>query len=237
MSSPFFFTQKINKSELHHAYAIEAATREVAELLVFLKESFGIDVVGNPDIYHRVHQSFGIEDSRNVIAVHSARPIGAAGKKIIIIEADAVTNEAQNALLKIFEEPQAGTHFFLFVPSVAFLLPTLRSRMVVIGREAREHGESLVLAEARKFIKMPAGERIQYAGGLAEDVKDEKISKQKVIDFLNMLEMELAPQHTEKTNPNYISPRGLAAVLKARDYANDRSPSLKQLLEYVALSV
>ena len=49
-------------------------------------------------------------------ALKDAQTRGAFGgsRKIFIIGANSFTREAQNALLKTFEEPTAGTHFFLF---------------------------------------------------------------------------------------------------------------------------
>ena len=60
------------------------------------------------------------------------------GKKIFIIETGFFTREAQNSLLKVFEEePTEGTHFFVFTPSAETLLPTLRSRMVILHQKRK----------------------------------------------------------------------------------------------------
>jgi DNA polymerase III subunit delta' len=53
------------------------------------------------------------------------------GRRVIVIaDADRMGNsvEAQNALLKILEEPPAGTHFVLTASAPQYLLPTVRSR-------------------------------------------------------------------------------------------------------------
>lgn len=47
---------------------------------------------------------------------------------IIIHDANLLTNEAANALLKILEEPPPRTRLILLSPSAASVLPTLRSR-------------------------------------------------------------------------------------------------------------
>ena len=51
--------------------------------------------------------------------------------KIIVIAATKFGEEAQNALLKILEEPPKNTVFFLITPFINALLPTIRSRLVV----------------------------------------------------------------------------------------------------------
>jgi len=51
---------------------------------------------------------------------------------LFVIAASFITHEAQNALLKLFEEPPVDTAFVLVVPPAFQLLPTLQSR---IGQE------------------------------------------------------------------------------------------------------
>lgn len=51
------------------------------------------------------------------------------GKRIIIIDnAERMTHQAQNAFLKLLEEPSADMHFILVSHSVSKLLPTIVSR-------------------------------------------------------------------------------------------------------------
>jgi len=52
-----------------------------------------------------------------------------AGERIIIIDyAERMTQQAQNAFLKLLEEPGAGVYFILVSHSVSKLLPTILSR-------------------------------------------------------------------------------------------------------------
>jgi hypothetical protein len=54
----------------------------------------------------------------------------AAGESLCLLRGFSRTNkEAQNALLKILEEPADGIHFFFVTPSPERLLETVRSRM------------------------------------------------------------------------------------------------------------
>lgn len=53
--------------------------------------------------------------------------------RIVIVEdAQTLNVQATNALLKLVEEPPESTYFFLLVPDVAGLLPTLRSRVQIL---------------------------------------------------------------------------------------------------------
>ncbi len=63
-----------------------------------------------------------------------SKPGGAATWRVIqIFEAQGMGQEAQNALLKLLEEPPANTVFILTVQSAQQLLPTIRSRLQQIN--------------------------------------------------------------------------------------------------------
>ncbi len=74
--------------------------------------------------------SIGIETIRELQHFTSLMLPGAAGTRRIIFipEAHTLTSEAQNALLKLLEEPPLNTFFILTASSEQALLPTIRSR-------------------------------------------------------------------------------------------------------------
>lgn len=51
---------------------------------------------------------------------------------VIIDEATSMNASFANAVLKILEEPPAGTHFIFITPAVSQLMPTIRSRLQTI---------------------------------------------------------------------------------------------------------
>ncbi len=57
-------------------------------------------------------------------------------KAVIIKEAEKMTEQAQNALLKILEEPPQYTYFFLLSSNSSFLLPTILSRAPILHLSA-----------------------------------------------------------------------------------------------------
>lgn len=83
------------------------------------------------------HGLLSVEDARRVIDIALRAP-SQGNTKALIITADRFFHEAQNALLKIFEEPPSGTYLFLCIPNEGVLLPTLRSRMVPLPIEVQE---------------------------------------------------------------------------------------------------
>lgn len=224
-----------NSKNLHHAYAVSPTA--FAAIIEFFEKEFSFQREGNPDFYHIQVESFGIEESRRVKEINATRSFNiseeTAGKKLVIIESSSFTPEAQNALLKVFEEPQEGIHIFVLTASPALLLPTLRSRMQVIHAEGShgERGDRVEHGEAKKFLKSSIKDRIEYADGLAADVSDEKKTRADIMQFLDGLEQAIS------LTDSVVGVKRMQALLKARDYMQDRSPSMKQLLEYVALSV
>ena len=81
-------------------------------------------------------------------------PNEAEGKAYIIRDADTMNENAQNAALKLFEEPPKGVVFILCVTNPASLLPTVRSRCVELsygGGMPKSDEQSQKLAEG--FMK------------------------------------------------------------------------------------
>ncbi len=73
--------------------------------------------------------SLGIEQVRGLITELALRTYTAGATRVAIIEdAHLLTPEAQNALLKLLEEPPPATLIILVADNIESLLPTVRSR-------------------------------------------------------------------------------------------------------------
>ncbi len=216
---------QLNKENLHHAYLLDGAFPAVlAELEEFLEGELGFAVKANPDFWLGEFETFGIDDGRKIKEMQS-RTASSGDKKIFIISANFITREAQNALLKMFEEPTAGTHFFIITTNTNQILPTLKSRLQILSAsrsslDAKADASRLDL-EAR-FLKVSKAKRLEFLKSTIEE-KD----KQKAIEFLNGLEQELA-----KDVKKYSF--ALEEIQKARGYLSDRGSSVKMLLEHIA---
>ena len=78
-------------------------------------------------------------DVRKLIATAYRTPDGDATKqKVVIVTKYIFTVEAQQALLKVVEEPPQTTEFLFVVPYSLQLLPTLLSRLNVISGDGIE---------------------------------------------------------------------------------------------------
>ena len=79
--------------------------------------------------------TIGVEDVRLMREDVYLSPTESAYKIYIVEEAHALTPQAQNALLKIFEEPPSGVIIFLLCDSVQPILSTIKSRAQLVRME------------------------------------------------------------------------------------------------------
>jgi DNA polymerase III delta prime subunit len=146
--------------------------------------------------------------------------------------ANFITEKAQNAMLKLFEEPRGDTHFFLIIPSLNNIISTLRSRFFIIDSNCSCDSD----VDIKKFLNKNIGGRLEDIKELCESVSDEEKSKIEIINFINRLETELK----NKINISKITKEELKLfeeIEKVRQYASEQSPSLKMLLEYLAIII
>lgn len=111
-------------------------------------------------------------------------PNEARGKVFLIREADTMNGSAQNALLKVLEEPPSYASFLLLGQNPGAFLPTIRSRcqelrLQGVGKEKSPSQQAAELAEA--FIR---GDALDFARLSA---KLEKLDKERFDRFLTEL--------------------------------------------------
>lgn len=222
-------TIRLGDGSLSHAYVIEGelvASR--AALFAHLSETWGFQGESDPDLFLYATSPFGIDEARNVRERGELRPI--RDRKYFVIISESVTHEAQNALLKTFEEPKPDTHFFLLVRTSAVLLPTLLSRVRIVShvRDAGDGAGEAVAPSA--FVEADIGERLAMIGkidALRKDHPDE--AKARARDLLDGIEIALAQDPSARAV--------LSETIDAKRRLGGRSPSLKMLLEHLALAI
>ncbi len=226
----------------HHAYYLVGNDTDRVGLLSLLENSHNITAQANPDFFDRAYQTFTIDDAREVKTFHGTRPVTETGKKIFVLQMNGATVEAQNALLKLLEEPAEYAHFFIIIPSAHLLLPTVKSRMQMIetrdekGSKEKNKESNIIdleiLQSAKKFVTSSKVKRLEEVKKLIDDISKEKKTKQDAIDFLNTIQVVIYEEKGVKEGKS-----ALEAIEIARNYIHDRAPSVKMLLEYVALSI
>ena len=149
-----YIQSAVQEDKVSHAYIINgergSGKKILAELFAatLLCEAKGSDLCnvchsckqaesGNhPDIIRVQHEkpnTISVEDIRTQVNNDVLiKPYQGPYKIYIIAEADLMTAQAQNALLKTIEEPPEYAVFFLLTENAESLLPTITSRCVML---------------------------------------------------------------------------------------------------------
>lgn len=218
---------KKNKS-LHHAYLIGVGVNEGEKgVILFLEREVGLKIKGNPDFVNQKFETLSIEDARNLKEMASRKALG-GDKKIFVVQSNFLTREAQNSLLKLFEEPVSNTHFFIITPNADTLLPTLKSRLMVLDSGESTKNEDLT-KYTKEFLKLHPSARIE--AGFIKTMIEEK-DKQKALEFVDYLTKALR-EASGKNPSSYVE--AFSEIITSRNYLRDRSASVKLILENLSL--
>ena len=200
----------------HHAYLL-IGNREDAEdhIKKFLSEE-GISLIQNPDYQEFDGDSFTIGEARILRDRVQSKSLGE--KKMFVIYSNRLTLEAQNALLKTFEEPTENTHFFLVQAFSGNMIPTLLSRLQVIDLGSRAIKDK----DVEKFLGFSPKERLDFVKKF--------VDKEKLLgSFLDSLLIFLKDR-----NKNCDE---VEKVFRIRRFADDTSASPRLILEHLALNL
>jgi replication-associated recombination protein RarA len=201
----------ISKNQtLREAHAIELLTKQnIHQLDISFLETEG---------------SIGIEDIRNFQKQIMLKPGKGKNKAAIIKNAQNLTREAQNALLKTLEEPPNNTYIFLTAETENTFLPTILSRTSIVklqeeqffdenSEEIRQQlqnlmsesiGDKLKLAETLSADKTLSINWIEKAIHiLREDMLTQQAQSAWYIEILNSLQKTYSILKTTNVNPRF----------------------------------
>jgi len=145
--------------------------------------------------------SIGIEDIRRLQQKLFLKPLKSQQKLIIIPDAQKLTVEAQNSLLKTLEEPPEATFIFLTSANVESFLPTIISRCQIVTLESKQTeltSEDEVIYETifAQLFASGVGEKLALAQKVG-DKKDEVVMwLEKAILILRMRMLDAAAEST-----------------------------------------
>lgn len=220
---------------LHHAYAIEGDKKTaIFSLYNFLENNLKIKTHANPDFYFNEFESFGIDNGREMQSLASRKAVSGS-MRIFVIAFSSITSQAQNSLLKLFEEPAEGVHFFIIVQSSEIFLPTLRSRFSILS-QGQSLGKEIESTLVNDFLKASKSERIKLLQDIIEEYKENK-NKEKALNFLNNLEATLYKNKSKALPWTNEDAEMFETIQKGRDYIRGGAPSVKMILENVALNI
>jgi hypothetical protein len=108
------------------------------------------------------------EATREALRAAHASPFEARGQVFVVAEADTLSGEAGDALLKLLEEPGLGAprHFLLLAPSRLDLAATLRSRSLAVYLGAAEPEDEAQLAAVAAGVAASVASYARRRSGL-----------------------------------------------------------------------
>ena len=165
----------IRMDKISHAYIFDGETGSGKKLLATMFamtlqcEEKGVDPClkfasckkalskNHPDIINIVHEkpnSIGIEEIRGqLISDAGIKPYSSPYKIYIISDAQLLTLQAQNALLKTIEEPPSYVVILLLTNNLDALLPTITSRCVTLS--LKSVGDDMVKQYLMERLHIP----------------------------------------------------------------------------------
>ncbi|KKT75412.1 MAG: hypothetical protein UW71_C0003G0006 [Parcubacteria group bacterium GW2011_GWB1_44_7] len=220
------FLKNLSVSELHHAYLVTGERRAThLALNRFFENELKLKIQGNQDFLFAEHDTFTIDEARMLKNWQSKRP-ASGERKFFVLALNGATHEAQNSLLKVLEEPTAGTHFFLIAPTADLFLPTVRSRLFIVKFNDESKKSETPLVE--KFLKSKIGERLTFAKLFADEIADGKKTKTDIVKFLDAIELAL------RDKP-FVEAAVFKELLQAKIFLRGRTPAVKMILENLSL--
>ncbi|OGC57781.1 hypothetical protein A3H26_00660 [candidate division WWE3 bacterium RIFCSPLOWO2_12_FULL_36_10] len=165
----------MSSSVLIYGSTPEKRKAKIAELL---KKTDLEQTPNNPDVLFvttiEEKKSIGIEQIKQLVRYIWEKPFSHKQKTAIIENADILTIPAQNALLKVLEEPPIYAQIILCSKTEEALLPTVVSRCIKV----QATGEREIILENNKLnevLKMHLGGRLDWVSELGTLHKEEII--------------------------------------------------------------
>jgi hypothetical protein len=230
---------------MSHSYFITGEREEgIANATEFIERELGLAAVGNPDVMVFRHGLFSVDDARALRARADLSPT-TGDHKVLIVSTSRLFHEAQNALLKLFEEPPAGTTLILIIPAEGMLLPTLRSRLQVLPSISRSHLEMLHISdEARTFINARKPEREKITTKILDRAKSDKDDEKQAA---RLAAIHLAEGLTKSAYQHWQSEKSESKQKELQNFLDDlnaflpilheRSAPLKLIFEHIQLTI
>lgn len=217
------------------AYAIEAEA-EVGIIIARakLERECGPLPKNHPDIVVLRYNLFSVEDARRVGEIALRTPVEREAMTVIIAASRAY-HEAQNALLKLFEEPPLGMRLFLVLPTLGGLLPTLRSRLQIIKNDSS--AAKPFTDTVQDFLNATKAKRSILIKKLinGKDDDERRTGRDKAIAILDGVEM-VAYAAWHRSGSEYAAAL-LADSALLRGYLHDRNAPIRMILEHLSIAM
>ncbi len=158
-------------------------------------DRFDITIIEKETAIKQNVGSIGIEEIKNMQKKLFLKPLKSPTKVVVLEDAQLLTTQAQNAMLKVLEEPPDHTIIILSADSKEVFLPTIISRCQIIElKDAKKKLSEKETKDLTAFIenlpKMTIAEKFKKAEQLSKD-------KEKAIEWNSNLILVLREKMLE----------------------------------------
>lgn len=155
-----------------------------------------------------------IEQVRNLQARIVEKPITSRRKVYVIDDADLMSEESQNCLLKTLEEPPEYAVIILIVSNESRILPTIKSRCVIIKFQP------LTSKEIKQVKPELSDDLIQLLEGSLQNAENIEQKKEQYAQLLNLVNVLENKQLVEVFNSADLLYKGKDDIITLLEYLN-----------------
>ena len=197
---------------MHQAVLIIGDREEAHRRVPEEDRSFG------PDSLMYEYAGLGIDEVRQRKHEAILAPATRAHRSFVLIFQGA-TVEAQNAILKLLEEPVSTTRFYIVVPREDVLIGTVRSRLMKVDGEVH-------ISTHEVFKTFQASSYAKRLDEISVRAKEKDVTWMRAV--LEGAEVSASSSHAEDVLENLV---------RIRQYFESPGASKKMLLEELALTL
>lgn len=204
---------------------LEERTEKITQILLEFELS-----LNHPDLLiFNDEEKLGVEAVKKIKDFLSLKPYSAKGRGVIILSSQKLTLDAQNALLKILEEPPASAVILLGADSDKNFLPTILSRCQVVTHQlpVTENQSLKYYPEIEDLIKASLDERFAFV----EKIEDKEIFIRALVSYFSHV---ISKDRDKSQNPQFLEFAN--QLIEAEKYLSAKG-NPRAILEYLMLSL
>lgn len=176
-------------------------------------------------------EKLGIGEVRIIQEFLSLKPYQGKNQAVVLLVAENLTLDAQNALLKTLEEAGENVSLILGISSEDQLLPTIISRCKVVNLQIHAY-TSEVEAQYKKDIEKLLGATIETRFKFIEKLEDkENFLKALTSYFRNQLLLDIKPRGFDNKTHSFLKD-----LVEAEKWAK-QNVNIRAILEYLMLKI
>jgi len=216
---------------IHHAFCVEGFAEPEKMVDEFKNELKHTGVALQLTAPHIISVDIFTIDMAREVADLARKRYTKESHKLIFIQALTLTREAQNALLKVLEEPKEEVTIFVCVLDASSLLETILSRVVTVPLSMNQ-SEKNSLQLAKKICTTKPIERARLIDDFIAQYEKNTFSRSDAVVILSLIIKNVHENNTSASRDALLK-----ELSKIRVLMSSPGTSLKQALQGVLVAL